>query len=318
MLDHDLRRQGITGSEIAEICGLSPFAGAGPHRVWGRKTGVSAEVEETPAMRRGKHMGPALCAWYAEETGMVVTHSGRHEATLRSEKHPLVIATPDGLIRKTRDARPIKVLEVKSPGRFAMDDWGEAGTDQIPEHYIPQVIWEMEAAGVRSADVVAQILQDDGSFPIYQVDWNEELFEALHEKAAKFWRDHVVTKVPPPVDGTPGARELLLRMYPHTNGELAEASDIQTERLLRYAEVRTELKRLEAEKEIIEQQMIAEIGGGKGVVSGAGKFTMIERAGSPAWKRIAEELGATEELISQHKGAGCRFPRWTAAKGDKP
>jgi hypothetical protein len=130
------KRDGISGSMIAEVAGLSPFAGSGPHHAWSRIFGLDSD-RDGKAIRRGTHMGPALCSWYAEETGQTVTHMGRHEKQLVCAEHPIVRATPDGLVRATKDSKPHKTLEVKSPGLATMGSWGDSGTDQIPEYYLP-------------------------------------------------------------------------------------------------------------------------------------------------------------------------------------
>jgi predicted phage-related endonuclease len=173
----------------------------------------------------------------------------------------------------------------------------------------------MAAAGVQECDVVAMIVQQDGGFPIYTVKWDPELFGALLEIAEKFWRDYVVTCKPPPPDGTEASGELLSRLFPRTTiKDVIEATPEQQAVMQRYADARQALKAAEGAKELAEQELLAAIGEHQAIVGTAGRMSMTERAGSPAWKRIAEELGATPGLIEQHRGQSIRYPRWTAAK----
>lgn len=287
-------RKGIGGSRIAALAGLSPWAG--PHDVWLETFGQSDEKEVTTDLLRGKHVGPALCKWYAEETGKHVSHMGAHEKTLVHPEYSIVRATPDGLVGETARSKRVKVLEVKSPHWRTADQWGEPGTDMIPEHYLPQVTWEMAAAGLDVADVAALI---GGQLLIYSVRYNPRLFEALLHIALQFWRDHVEICTPPPIDASDGARALLGRLYPRETLDLIEATEEQVEMLEKYAEAQSLIKGIEDEKKAIQAALMEGIGEHEGITSGVASVYWKTRGGRIAHKGIAERLLAEKSEEEQ-------------------
>src|SRR3954471_5849993 len=115
-----LRMQGVGGSEIGAVAGLSPFAT--PLDVYATKVGERPPLEENHHMRRGRILEPAIAAWWAEETG---AEQMREPGTLKSSTHPLVIATPD---RAALIQGELAGCEIKAPGQYARG-WGAAGTD---------------------------------------------------------------------------------------------------------------------------------------------------------------------------------------------
>lgn len=305
-----IRARGIGGSEIAAVAGLNPYAR--PIDVYLRKTGQAPDREDTSHLMRGTHLGPALVTWYEAITGRVVTHHGANEQTLVSATHPLVVATPDGIVHTaSRSSKAERVLEAKAPHWRSADQWGEPGTDEIPDAYVPQVIWEMAAAGVDRADVAALI---DGDLKIYTVAWDGELFEVLYERAAAFWRDHVLAKTPPPADGSDSHGEYLARRFPASVGELRKASEAEESIALEYRKVRDAREMAEQKEAVLKQMLQDAIGDGEGLALSCGKVTWKSCKGrvSTNYKAIVEELGVPEDLIQKHTRIGGSFRRFLA------
>lgn len=300
-LDHKLRSEGITGSEIAAVAGLSRWQS--PIDVWTRKVGLDDDEElDSPDIRRGNYLEDGLRKWYAQDKGKSVLIP----TTLKSKNHPLVIATPDGIcwdaqIPKvyesctvTADPHEINILEIKSPRKAT--GWGESGTDEIPQQYIPQVIWGMAAAGLEKADVAALVF---GELRIYPVAWNERLFGLLLERAEKFWHDHVLTKEPPAPDGSVAYNKHLDREFPsHGEGMIESTEDIDGLAIqLRYT--RDEIDKLKEQQSVYEQRLKAFIGKHDGVEGHWGKITWRQAKDSTRvdWKAVAERAGASQRDI---------------------
>lgn len=305
-----IRARAIGGSEIATVAGLNPYAR--PIDVYLRKVGQEPERKDTSHLLRGVHLGPALVTWYEAITGKVVTHHGANEATLVSATHPLVVATPDGIVHTaSRSSKAERVLEAKAPHWRNADRWGEPGTDEIPDEYVPQVIWEMAAASVERADVAALI---DGDLKIYTVAWDGELFEVLYDKAQQFWRDHVLARVPPPADGSDSHGEYLARRFPASVGELRQATESEESMVLEYRKVREAREMAEAKEAELKQLLQEAIGEGEGLTLSCGKVTWKSCKGrvTTDYKAIVEELGVPEDIIQKHTRIGGSFRRFLA------
>lgn len=311
MLDHEIRRGGISGSEIAAVVGID--RNKSPIDVYVSKVEGRHESEENSNILRGKHLGPALVDWYSEKTGKTVTNCGSHEKTLVSVRYPLVRATPDGLIHSAgRMSTVTDVLEVKSPSHHCAQYWGEPGTDQIPEYYIPQGIWEMESAGVQRAQFAA-LINDD--LAIYQLDFDDELFHVLHDEASRFWHDHVLRKIPPPPDGSTSHDEYLKKRFPINKGFIAKADENVASLMQEYKLAEERADAAEIERKKLKQAIESAIGDFDGFeADGIGKITWRTCKGRETvdWKGLSESLGASEEQIKSFTKRGDSYRRFLA------
>jgi len=261
-LNMELRKKGVTGSEIAAVAGLNPYSS--PVEVWERKVGLRDEPKDNYHMQRGRHLEAGLRAWLAERQGYEV----REVPTLQSKSHPLVIASPDGAAYEKN--KLVAAVELKSPttGR----DWEppEVKADGIPIYYLPQVTWEMAVLDIDRADVAALIA---GNLAVYHVHFNQRLFELLLREAEKFWH-YVEKQEPPPLDHTDASKRFLEREFPrHQTDELVVA-DTETEGLiLEYREIRAKAEELERKRKEMENLIKANIGDKAGLRGPWGKIT---------------------------------------------
>lgn len=302
-----LRKQGIFGSEIAAVLGLSPYAT--PLDVWRSKV-EGLEIEETAPMKRGRILEPAIADWYAEDTGAVLSEVG----TLVHPTRKLIGATPDRIARFDDHA---KVLEIKSANSRMADKWGEAGTDDVPQHYIPQVQLEMGCAGLPLADLAVLIGGDD--FRIYHLAFDPELFGMMADAAEKFWVDHVKTGIPPPLDGSDSCADWLKAKYPADRAPILNAPPeaAQWAEQLRNAKVLS--AQAEAQEKEARNQLVAMIGDAAGIKGDGWSISYKKGKGRESidWKAVAAEAGVSAALIQRHtKTTEFRTFRPTF-KGDK-
>lgn len=187
----------IGGSDIAGLLGLSPWAT--PLTIYVRIVaaleGRPLKDEDSSPKRRGRMLESAVLKLYAEETGArLLAPIG----ALPLMRRPYLRASLDGLAE--RDGR--RVVEVKTAGFSEMRQWGEAGTDAIPQGYLFQCTWylghalDAGAVDTREADVAALVA---GDLRVYHVPFDAELFAMLEAAAECFWVDHVLPRRPPPV-----------------------------------------------------------------------------------------------------------------------
>ena len=204
------RQNGIGASEAAAAIGVSPYDT--PLDLFLRKTGQKPPVETTRAMMIGLLMEPVLAELYSEETGVGFADA---QAFRRSELVPWMFATLD---RVRTDGR---IVELKTAGARVASEWGEAGSDQIPAHYLVQVIHQMVVAEATVADVAVLIGGQD--FRVYTVERDDAVAERLVELESAFW-SHVRQQVPPEFDAAKDA-ENLVYLYPESVGELIIEND---------------------------------------------------------------------------------------------
>lgn len=187
----DLRRQGIGGSDLAGIMGMSSYAT--PVDIYLDKTWqTETETEESPVMRRGRILEPIVANEYRlrypwekiiESPDMLV-----------SREWPFVAANLDGIIiieGKTG------VFEIKTVG-FPDDQWGYDGGDEedIPERVVCQVLHYLAVTGFTYAVVVALFVAS-WELRRYFIARKEAVIQDIVKIEDKFWNGNVIPQEPP-------------------------------------------------------------------------------------------------------------------------
>lgn len=212
------RKSGIGGSDIAAILGLSPWRTA--LDVWLDKT--SPEVVETPsapigtgaALWWGSRLEEVIGKAYAEATGRRIQ---RYNALIRHPEKPYFIGDvdflcycADGRTPATRKGgiRTERGVEIKNI-RYAGEEWGADGTDEIPPWYLAQVQWYMGIIpSVHIFDLAPLISGQE--LRIYTVEQNDDIIAGMQDVGDRFWMDHVLKRVPPP----PATAEDVRKLFP--------------------------------------------------------------------------------------------------------
>jgi len=264
----ELRRTGITSTDISAICGLNPYKS--PMEVYLDKVGKSIEREDTEAMWWGREMEPVIARRYVQGAGRCVWLAG---ATMGA---PPVLATPDAFVhRQTRGGTEVygtvwSGLHVPPDTDYGLElktafsasqvrRWGHGG-DAVPEEYLVQCAWCMAVTDLDRWDIAVLLAGYNGAeFRTYTLARDRVLERALIERAEAFWRDHVEARKPPPPDGSASALRALKNLYPQDETPIAPATDtvVGLADELRLAEA--EYAEAAAERERIRQELMAEV-----------------------------------------------------------
>lgn len=193
---HAARADGIGGSEIAAVLGLSPWESA--FSLWHRKRGIVPPREANTEMDAGRRLEPVICDVFEERHPEY--RSQRSPGTFRSRERPWQIANPDGLLFDRfagEDAPPSALFEAK----FALnhDKWGEELTGYIPEYYIAQALHYIDVIGVRRCHLMV-FIGSTGEFREYVIEREPEDIRTQREAGAEFMRQ-VRENVRPRIDG---------------------------------------------------------------------------------------------------------------------
>src|SRR5690606_34204038 len=129
-------------------------------------------------------------------------------------------------------------LECKTTRAFNANDWeGE----HIPPAYICQLQHYMAVLGYEKAYIA--VLIGGQKFIWKELKRDDEFIELMIQEEKNFWENHVLKGVPPEIDGTPSATELLNKMYPVDNGETIVLPSDNAEMLIEAIEsIKAEMK----------------------------------------------------------------------------
>jgi putative phage-type endonuclease len=179
------RKNYLGGTDLAAICGLNPYRTA--LDVYLEKTSDDIACETSPAMRWGNLLEEAVAKAYSEDTGQTI------EIEPNTIYHPSMKFLGANIDRWVGDKA--YVLECKTAGFTRGKEWGEEGTDQIPESYLVQVAYYAAICAVPKVDIAVLIGGQD--FRIYTYERSKELEDKLIKIACNFWHNHIEKRIPP-------------------------------------------------------------------------------------------------------------------------
>lgn len=288
-LDIEARKKGIGGSDIAVIVGLNKYKTS--VELWMEKTGRAAPQRENNKMHWGHLLEDVVAREYARQTGLEVLDGVNLVDGIRRGNTD----------RMVPDAR--KILEIKTAGHFAAAEWGEPGTDEIPDAYLCQVQWYLGLLNPDeyvSADVPVLIGGQD--YRVYHVERNDELIGQLIEAGERWWRDYVVADRAPEADGTVEDARARLSLFPRDNGQILQSTAEIDDIAHRLARARAQLKAAEEVEESLSARLKAVIGDAAGIAGPDWSATWKTSKGASKtdWKAVASELNAPAELIAAH------------------
>lgn len=212
------RRKGVGGSDVAAIMGLSPYRGA--YEVWAEKSGLieAPDISDRPAVIWGNILEPVVGDHYAEN------HPDREmrrlNAVCQSIERPWAQASLDYEVKDPELGWG--VLEIKTAGQRSEGKWD----DGVPLFYQTQVAHYLSVTGRAFADVAVLIGGQD--YREYRLMRDEDDVQAVERAVDEFWQ-RVQTGDEPPIDGSPGEAEALLKRHQTSDGEVWECCDMPRE-----------------------------------------------------------------------------------------
>ncbi|NEV64136.1 YqaJ viral recombinase family protein [Thiorhodococcus minor] len=275
----EARRRGIGGSDVAAIAGLSPWRSA--LDVYYDKTEGSPQ-EENDAMHWGSILEEPVAAEYARVTGHKIR---RVNSVLEHPEHPFMLASLDRRIVAHPDGPG--VLEIKTTLRRT-DDWGEPGTDAVPDYYALQVHQYLTITGHTWADLAVLFLAER-RFEIYRLGADPEISAWLIALERRFWTEHVEPRIPP----EPQSLSDLARRYPKDSGGRIVADGELLAAHANLQQVREEIKGLESRKDALEVQL-------KQAMAEASELVGADGKPIATWKTQARKRLDTKALRAAH------------------
>ena len=214
----------ITASKVAAILGISPWES--PYSLWQQMKGNISRDKANEAQRRGHYLEPAILAWWRDQHRLptqasVVIENEWAEAWEEQPTYTLgewAAATPDA--RAWLDGAPV-LVEAKSAAWD--DEWGDPGTDAIPDYYLVQVQWQMHISGIHRCYI--PVITGRLRFAEYVVDYDPAGGQLLEQRMRGFY-DSLTGDEPPDLDHTWATFQTLKRVHPEIDkGESVDLSE---------------------------------------------------------------------------------------------
>lgn len=195
---HELRRTtGVGASEVAAVMGFSAYDS--PLDVYMLKRGLTAPTESSAIMRRGVHMEPFILAEFQQESDIQFSKPTEMFVSL---EHPWLFANLDGY-----NAELNIIAEIKNSD--ATQNWGETGSQDVPEYYYLQCQVQMLVTGAKECYLV--VMLPHAKLRYYVITPNKKIQDQIIEATNTFWNHHVAKGIPPEGDASP---ESVKKLYP--------------------------------------------------------------------------------------------------------
>ena len=246
------RRQGIGGSDVAAIMGISPFCTK--RDLYYDKTGVKPAADEEESNWVAKEVGHRLEELVAEifskKTGLKVYPIHK---MFRHPLYPFMLADVDFFIEFPDGTTGI--LECKTTNYNCQDKWAD---NSVPANYEYQGRHYMSVMNINKVYFACLYGNNENEFITRYMERDLELEEDLIAEEEYFWKENVEKKEEPPY--MEKADLVLESIRKHFGPADKDAEQVKLQRkhlagILSYLELKEQKSKLESEVKKLEEKM---------------------------------------------------------------
>lgn len=226
---HELRSNGIGGSQVGTILGLNPWESA--YTLWAKLSGkIPESFEQNEKMFWGTVLEPVIRdEWGKQNPEFEIFDTG---TWADGWKH----ANPDGILKRGDD---YGLLEIKTAGYR----W-----DEVPPQYYAQVQWYMHLLGLKWCKIV--VLFQGNQLQTYTINYDQEFVHGALLRVTEFW-DGVAKDVAPSWDGSESTYQTVRIMHPDIVDSEIELGKLGSELLSAQGQLDSATEKLNEIKSIV-------------------------------------------------------------------
>lgn len=245
----ELRNQGVGGSDIATILGLSRYKSR--RVLWLEKTKIKAQddLSDNDAVYWGNVHEETVAREFALRSGLKVR---KKNAMLFRKDKPFMLANVDRMIVGKKEG-----LECKTAHEYKKGEWSE---QSVPPEYFLQCQWYLAVTGFERWHLA--VLIGGNKFFMHTIERDEELLQLMEIEAEDFWMRQVVGGEAPQFVGSDDEKDYLSTSYPveDKDSHIDLPGELFTVKLQRYDELKSTLDVLSKEKTAIENEIKDSLG----------------------------------------------------------
>jgi putative phage-type endonuclease len=239
------RRNGIGGTDIGAILGINPYKTA--YDVYQEKVhNYEKDLSWNEKVIWGNLLEEPISRRYADLMKVDLISI----EPIQSLKHPYLFGSPDRLIKGRK-----KGLEIKAVGESQKCLWGASGSQEVPEYYYIQAAHYMLVLDYDSWDIA--VLIGGQELRIYSFERDREIDNIILTNSSVFWRDHILKRVPPPINFThPSTKETIKNRFKFVNEEIKDLNLEDLALVNDFEKIKSNIKELETLKNEIESKLL--------------------------------------------------------------
>lgn len=241
-------RYGIGGSDAGTIAGLNKYKTA--YELWMEKTGKKESFQGNQATSWGNALEDIVAQKYAERTGSKLRKSNN---IFIHKKYKWMTGNIDRLVAGSK-----KLVEIKTAlGKFRSDvEWGEDGTDIVPELYYLQIQHYLAVTNYQEADLAALVSGSNGAeLRIYPIKRDNLIIKKLIDMEFDFWKK-VELDIPPAISSSSDA----ISRWKQDDGKTLIADSEQWSNIMQLKTIKENIKALEKQEEDIKVKLMSFMG----------------------------------------------------------
>ncbi len=262
------RQQGIGGSDVAVVLGLSKYKN--PIELYLEKTGrvEAPDISDRQSVQWGNILEPVIGEKYKSEHPEHIVK--RVNAVASAIERPWAQASLD---YEVFDGKSWGILEIKTAGLRVADDWAEG----IPLYYQTQITHYMSVLD-RDYAIVA-VLIGGNDYREYRIERDEEDIKVVNEAVDKFWNENVKKDIPPSVEPNGTHISAMTNLYEDVIEDfidvpIDECAPID-ELISEYQDVSSQIKELTDRKKNLSAELMYHIKDKKGLITDTAKVTWV-------------------------------------------
>lgn len=249
----EYRRQGIGGSDAAAVLGISPFRTA--RDLYYDKLGVvtADDQENWVALEVGTLLEPLVASIFAKKTGLKIY---QRKFMFQHPRYPWMLADLDYLT-ELPDGK-LAILEIKTTNYNARDKWWYNGAEIVPTYYEAQGRHYMAVMDIDRVYYCCLYGNSEDEAIIRHIDRDMDYESELIALEEDFWKNHVLSKSPPPyTEAGDLIMESLRRSLgpPDTDAPPVSFSQTQSARVARFLELKEQKNLCDAGGKAIQEEM---------------------------------------------------------------
>lgn len=248
------RRQGIGGSDVAAILGISPFRTA--RDIYYDKLNIASVENDSGnwvALEMGHLLEDLVAKIFQSKTGYEVYQIKKMFA---HPEYPFMLADVDYFVKLPEGKTAI--LEIKTTNYNARERWWKDGNGTVPAYYESQGRHYMCVMDVDQVFFCCLYGNTEDEVIIREIQRDFAYEDEMIFLEGEFWKEHVEKKIPPPY--TEAGDMILESVRRHSgpadpNAPAVEMNRDATSALMRYLELQEEKKHSEHLSKKLEKEM---------------------------------------------------------------
>jgi len=261
------RRKYLGSHAFSSIIGKNPWQNK--IGLWMYMRGLTEGQEQSEAMTWGLRLQDAILDEHGERNGVVID---QREKFITHSKYPYIGGHADGLWQGKPNGVDAKNV------RYFDGEWGEPGTDQVPDHVLCQahhfnMLFDTDAWYVAA-------LGTGNEYREYRIERDKGIDKMIINLLLEFWEDNIIGGEEPEIDGSNEAAEYLAKKYKTNTDVIREAREDEVEIISKYKALVERMTADSAEEKRLQTIIKSMIGEDQGIAWEGNSLTWKNQNGA--------------------------------------